>query len=350
MKIPIPFNAFPAISGATMTKTSSSPLFTRRAALALAAIVAAGAGSADALAQAWPSKPITIVVAYPAGGDTDAMARLYAEKLGARLGQPVLVDNKPGASGVIGSSYVAKAAPDGYTLLLAPNTFSFAQLVLKTSGSVSYDPLHSFAPVVQTSVQPLFIAASTASGIKNVDGLITLSKTNPLNYASPGSGSPMHILGEMFARSTGAKLVHVPYKGVAPAVNDLVGGQVPLTFMTLGPIAPFAQSGKITVLAVTDAQRSPLAPQVPTLAETGHRGVEVSAWQGLFAPKDTPAALVQTLNAYMNEILKMPDVVAKMAIFGAQPAGGEPARLERTNAADFNRFGKIIKDLGIQAD
>ncbi|MBC7706234.1 MAG: tripartite tricarboxylate transporter substrate binding protein [Rhodoferax sp.] len=333
-----------------MTKTSYRAPFTRRATLALAALVVAGAGPAAALAQAWPSKPITIIVAYPPGGDTDAMARLYAEKLSARLGQPVLVDNKPGASGVIGSSQVARATPDGYTLLLAPNTFSFAQLVLKTSGSSSYDPLHGFAPIVQTSVQPLFVAASTASGIKDIDGLVAQAKANPLSYASPGTGSPMHILGEMFARSTGAKLVHVPYKGVAPAVNDLVGGQVPLTFMTLGPLAPFAQSGKVTVLAVTDAQRSPLAPQVPTLAETGHRGVEVSAWQGLFAPKGTPAAVVQTLNTHMNEILKMPDVIAKMAIFGAQPAGGEPARLERTNAADYNRFGKIIKDLGIQAD
>ena len=333
-----------------MPKTSSRTLFTRRAALALAAIVVAGTGPVAALAQAWPSKPVTIVVAYPAGGDTDAMARLYAEKLSARLGQPVLVDNKAGASGIIGSSYVAKATPDGYTLLLAPNTFSFAQLVLKTSGSNSYDPLHSFAPVVQTSVHPMFVAASTASGIKGIDGLITQAKAKPLNYASPGTGSPMHILGEMFARSTGAKLVHVPYKGVAPAVNDLVGGQVPLTFMTLGPLAPFVQSGKVTVLAVTDAQRSPLAPQVPTLAELGHRGVEVSAWQGLFAPKGTPAAVLQTLNAHVNEILKMPDVVAKMALFGAQPAGGEPARLERTNTADYNSFGKIIKDLDIQAD
>ena len=333
-----------------MTKTSYRAPITRRAALAVAAIVVAGAGPGAALAQAWPSKPITIIVAYPPGGDTDAMARLYAEKLSARLGQPVLVDNKPGASGVIGSSQVARATPDGYTLLLAPNTFSFAQLVLKTSGSSSYDPLYGFAPIVQTSVQPMFIAASTASGIKDIDGLIAQAKANPLSYASPGTGSPMHILGEMFARSTGAKLVHVPYKGVAPAVNDLVGGQVPLTFMTLGPLAPFAQSGKVKVLAVTDLQRSPLAPQVPTLAETGHRGVEVSAWQGLFAPKGTPPAVVQTLNTHMNEILKMPDVITKMAIFGAQPAGGEPARLERTNAADYTSFGKIIKDLGIQAD
>ena len=333
-----------------MPKTSSRPLFTRRAALALAAIVVAGAVPAAALSQAWPSKPITIIVAYPAGGDTDAMARLYAEKLSARLGQPVLVDNKPGASGVIGSSQVSRATPDGYTLLLAPNTFSFAQLVLKTSGSSSYDPLHGFAPIVQTSVQPMFIAASGASGIKDINGLITQSKAKPLSYASPGTGSPMHILGEMFAKSTGAKLVHVPYKGVAPAVNDLVGGQVPLTFLTLGPLAPFVQNGKVTVLAVTDAQRSPLAPQVPTLAETGHRGVEVSAWQGLFAPKGTPAAVVQTLNTHMNEILKMPDVIAKMAIFGALPAGGDPARLERTNAADYASFGKIIKDLGIEAD
>ncbi len=321
----------------------------RRHVIALAAALAAGT-VLPAFAQAWPTKPITIVVAYPAGGDTDAMARLFAEKLAPRLGQPVVVDNKPGASGIIGSAQVAKSAPDGTTLLLAPNTFAFAQSVLKTSGASAYDVLNGFAPIVQTAVQPMFVAVSTASGIKDLNGLVAQAKARELSYASPGSGSPMHILGELFGRAAGVKISHVPYKGVAPAVNDLLGGHVPVTYMTLGPLAPHLATGKVVVLAVTQAQRSPLAPQVPTLAELGIKGVEVSAWQGLFAPKGTPAAVVQTLNRHMNEILKMPDVVAKMATFGALPAGGEPARLEKTNADDHARFTKIVKDLGIQPD
>ncbi|MFT3812018.1 MAG: tripartite tricarboxylate transporter substrate binding protein [Acidovorax sp.] len=329
-------------------------LHRRRLALA-AALLAATCGSA--LAQGYPHKPITIVVAYPAGGDTDAMARLYAEKLSTRLGQPVVIDNRPGASGTIGTVYVAKAAPDGYTLLLAPSTFSIAQYVLKTSPSTSYDVLNGLAPIVQTSVQPLFVAAGQASGIKDVKGLIDQARKTELTYASPGSGSPMHILGEMFNKAAGVKITHVPYKGVAPAVTDLIGGHVPTTFMTWGPLAPYvgknlggAGDGKIVPLAVADAQRTPLAPNVPTLAEAGIKNVEVAAWQGLFAPKGTPAEVVRLLNTQLNDILKMPDVAAKMAVFGALPAGGDPARLDKTNAADYHRFGKLIKDLNIQAD
>ncbi|WP_309681732.1 tripartite tricarboxylate transporter substrate binding protein [Polaromonas sp.] len=324
--------------------------FTRRQAFAIAACMGAALSTGSAMAQAYPSKPITLVVAYPAGGDTDAMARLYAEKLSTRLGQPVIVDNRPGASGTIGSTYVAKAPADGYTLLLAPSTFSIAQLVLKAGSATSYDVLNGFTPIVQTSVQPLFIAASTGAGIKDVKELVTLSKTKPLSYASPGSGSPMHILGEMFNKSAGAKLSHVPYRGVAPAVNDLLGGHVPVTFITWGPVAPHITSGKVAALAVADPQRSSLAPNVPTLAELGYKDVNVGAWQGLFGPKGLPADIVKTLNGQLNDILKMPDVASKMAVFGALPAGGEPARLAQSNAGDLARFGKIIKELDIQAD
>lgn len=324
--------------------------FTRRQSFALAACMGAVLSTGSAIAQAYPSKPIMLVVAYPAGGDTDAMARLYAEKLTARLGQPVIVDNRPGASGAIGSAYVAKAPADGYTLLLAPSTFSIAQMVIKTGAGSSYDVLGGFTPIVQTAIQPLFIAASVAAGAKNLKELVAMSKTKSLSYASPGSGSPMHILGEMFNKSAGVKLSHVPYRGVAPAVNDVLGGHVPVTFMTFGPVAPHIATGKVVLLAVADPKRTALAPNVPTLAELGYKDVEVGAWQGLFAPKGLPADIATTLNSHFNEILKMPDVVAKMATFGALPAGGEPSRLAKTNAGDYDRFGKIIKEFGIQAD
>ena len=323
----------------------------RRTVLAAAAL-AAGASlcAAPALAQGkWPSKPITLVVSYPAGGDTDAMARLYAEKLQARLGQPVIVENKPGASGIIGNSFVARAPADGYTLLMTPSTISIATLVMRQSPNTSYDVLKDFTPIIQTATQPLFLVAGKGGG-KDMPGLLSAAKAKPMSFASPGSGSPMHILGEMFNKSAGVKLQHVPYRGVAPAVTDVMGGQVPLTFITWGPVAPYIESGKMVPLAVFDNERSPLAPQVPTARELGIRDVQVSAWQGLMGPKGLPPEIVKTLNANMNEILKMPDVIAKMKVFGALPAGGDPARLARTNADDHNRFAKIIKEFGIQAD
>lgn len=316
----------------------------------LASVMAAALGTSLATAQTYPSKPITIVVAYPAGGDTDALARLFAEKLSTRLGQAVVVDNKPGASGTIGSSFVAKAPADGYTLLQAPSTFSIAPLVLKTGSGATYDVLQGFTPVIQAGTQPLFVAAGTSLGVKDMKELVALAKAKPLTYASPGSGSPMHVLGEMINKAAGVKLGQVPYRGTAPAVNDLIGGHVPVTYMTLGPIAPHIASGKVSMFAVADLQRSPLAPTVPTLAELGYKDVDVVAWQGLFGPKGMPADVVKTLNSHLNDILKMPDVISKMHNLGIIPTGGAPAVLEKANANDFERFGKVIKEFNIQAD
>jgi len=324
---------------------------TRRLAIAAAISMAAACASGLAwAADSYPVKPITLVVAYPAGGDTDALARLFAEKLSTRVGQPVVVDNRPGASGIIGSAYVSKATPDGYTLLLAPSTFSIAQLVLKTNGS-GYDVLNGFTPIVQTGSQPLFLVAGGNSGLSTVKDAVAAAKGGKtLSYASPGSGSPMHILGEMFARASGTTLAHVPYKGVAPAINDVLGGHVPVTFITLGPVAPYIANGKLRPLAVASAQRSPLAPNVPTLAEQGYKDVEVTAWNGLWGPRNLPPEIVKTLNGHFNEILKMPEIVSRMAVLGTTPVGGDADVLGKTNAADYARFGKVIKELGIQAD
>jgi tripartite-type tricarboxylate transporter receptor subunit TctC len=262
----------------------------------------------------------------------------------------VVVDNRPGASGIIGSAYVSKAAPDGYTLLLAPSTFSIAQLVLKTNGS-GYDVLSGFTPIVQTGSQPLFLVAGGNSGLATVKDAVAAAKGGKtLSYASPGSGSPMHILGEMFARASGTTLAHVPYKGVAPAINDVLGGHVPVTFITLGPVAPYIANGKLRPLAVASAQRSLLAPNVPTLAEQGYKDVEVTAWNGLWGPRNLPPEIVKTLNGHFNEILKMPEIVSRMAVLGTTPVGGDADVLGKTNAADYARFGKVIKELGIQAD
>ncbi|MCW5642649.1 MAG: tripartite tricarboxylate transporter substrate binding protein [Rhodoferax sp.] len=304
-----------------------------------------------AAAQTYPSRPITIVVAYPAGGDTDAVARLLGDKLSSRLGQPVVVDNRSGASGIIGSSHVSKAPADGYTLLLAPSTFAIAQLVLKTTAATGYDVVNGFTPIIQTGSQPLFLASAGNVEARTVKDLVAAAqKGQEFDYASPGSGSPMHVLGEIANKSMGVKFRQVPYKGVAPAMNDVLGAHVPLTYMTYGPLEPYVASGKVRILAVADKTRSALAPNVPTFAELGYAGIEVTAWNGLFGPKGMPADVVQTLNTHVNAILKMPDVAAKLATLGVLPHGGAPEVLARTSAGDLDRFGRVIKDMGIRAD
>lgn len=316
------------------------------------ALVAAASFTNVAGAQpAFPNKAITIVVSYPAGGDTDALARLYAEKLSAKFGQTVVVENKPGASGTIGNSYVAKSAPDGHTLLFTPNTISIATLVLKSGTGAPYDAINDFTPIIQVGSQSLFLVATASSGITSVKDLVAAVKGGKLGtYASPGSGSPMHILGELFNNAAGVKIAQVPYRGSAPAVVDMLGGHVPFMYTTLGPVAQHVTSGKMVVIAVADAKRSPLLPNVPTLAESGYADVVVGAWQALMGPKGMPADVTNKLNVAMNEILKMPDVMSRMTTLATIPVGGDSAVLGRINAVDHHRYAKVIKDFGIQAD
>jgi tripartite-type tricarboxylate transporter receptor subunit TctC len=329
---------------------------TRRYAMAAlanaAALLVATAFAGPASAQSnYPTKAITIVVSYPAGGDTDALARLYAERLATKFGQTVVVENKPGASGTIGNSFVAKSAPDGHTLLFTPNTISIATLVLKSGTGATYDAINDFTPIIQVGSQSLFLVATASSGITSVKELVAAVKGGKLGtYASPGSGSPMHILGELFNNAAGIKIAQVPYRGTAPAVVDMLGGHVPFMYTTLGSVAQHVASGKMVLIAVADAQRSTLAPNVPTLAESGYGDVVVGAWQGLMGPKGMPADVTSKLNAAMNEILKMPDVVARMTTLATIPVGGDGAALGRINAVDHNRYAKVIKDFGIQAD
>ncbi|WP_066270319.1 Bug family tripartite tricarboxylate transporter substrate binding protein [Hydrogenophaga palleronii] len=318
---------------------------------ALAAAAALALPMGKAMAQTYPSKMITVVVSFPAGGDTDALARTFAEKLQARLGQTVVVENKTGASGTIGNAFVAKAAPDGHTLLFTPNTIATAPLVLKPGTGAVYDPLKDFTPIFLAGTQSLFLITHAGSGLNTVKDVVAAAKSGKLsNYASPGSGSPMHILGEMFNRSAGTKLTQVPYRGVAPAIVDLVAGHIPMLYTTLGPVAQYISQGKLVNVAVADPQRSPLAPNVPTLAEAGLADVEVGAWQGFMGPKGMPADVVRTLNGHLNEILKMPDVQARMQLMALIPAGGEPAALGKINQYHNERYGKVIQETGIMAD
>ena len=324
----------------------------RRLTLSAIALFAAGTAALPALAQAaWPSKPVTIVVSYPPGGDTDALARVFAEKLAARIGQQVVVDNRTGASGTIGNAHVAKAPADGYTLLFTPNTISIATLVLKPGSGASYDVLNDFTPIIQMGSQSLFVVVNSATGVGTMKDLVAAAKSGKLpSYASPGSGSPMHILGELFNKSAGVKITQVPYRGSGPAITDMVGGHVPMMYTTLGPVAPHIASGKLRNLAVADAKRSPLAPDVPTLAELGFRDAEVSAWQGFMGPKGMPADVVKALNGHFNEIIKMPDVMSRMTTLALVPVGGAPEVLGSLSAADHQRYAKVVKEFGIQAD
>lgn len=321
----------------------------RRAFLLAASLAALGFTSAT-WAQAYPSKPVTIVVPFSAGAGMDLIARLFAEKLAPRLGQPVVVDNRAGASGIIGNRFVAKAPADGYTLLLAGNSLSFAQLVLKVPPNAGYDPMNDFTPIIEVGRTPVFLAAGASSGVKTFNEAVMAAKSRKMNYGSAGTGSINHIIGEAVNKATGVNFIHVPYKGTAPAVADVLGGHIPFAYVALSTIKPYLPSGKLVALAVTSRERTQLAPDVPSLYELGYKGVDLDSWYGLFGPKGMPPAVVKTLNEHLNEILKMPDVIERMAAQGTSPVGGSPERLGKLNAVDAERWSKLIKELGIQSD
>lgn len=303
------------------------------------------------LAQTYPERAITLIVSYPPGGDTDAMARQYAEKLSARLKQPVVVDNKPGAGGTLGNTLALRAKPDGYTLLFTPNPFTTAPQLLKLNPANSYDPVNGFEPVIQTGWQSVLIVANAETGIRSVKDLVDQAKSGkPINYGSPGAGSPMHIAAELLNRAAGISQQHIPYRGIGPMIPELLTGRIQLGYTTYGPVAQHISAGKLVAVALTDPDRSPLLPGIGTVADQGYSSVKEGAWHGVMAPKGTPPAIIATLNAHLNEVLKMPEVVERMASFGARPVGGPSQQLYKVNAADYERLTKTIQDLKITAE
>lgn len=326
----------------------------RRHLLALSAGASASLAFAPSTAQAegaYPVKPITVVVSYPPGGDTDAIARLLCDKLSQRLKQPVVIDNRPGAGGAIGNAWVGRAPADGYTLLFTPNPFTTAPMVLNLKAGASYDVLHGFEAIIKSAVQPLVLVAHPGTGFKTLADLIAAARAGqPVSYASPGAGSPMHVLAEWLNSAANVKISHVPYRGVGPSVTDVVAGHVNTAWVTLGPVKQYLAQGKLQALAIGDAQRSALMPEVPTVAEQGYKEVVVGAWNGFFAPRGTPPEVVRLLNAQLNDILKQPEVIEKLALFGATPVGGPPAVLARTNESDYEVMSRLIKRLGITAE
>lgn len=302
-------------------------------------------------AQTYPTKPVTIVVAFPPGGGPDNLARSLAEKLSPRLGQTVLVENRAGVSGMIGAAHVARSPADGYTLLMTPNTLLLAPQVMSKGIASQIDVLKDFTPIIEPSRGTMVMAAHPSLGVKNARELVEyLKKTPGVSYASAGAGSPTHIAGELFKQSAGVDMLHVPYKGIAPAITDAVGGQVKLVYSPLGAIAQHLASGRLVAISTVSKERSPLMPELATMEEQGFRGVEVNAWYGLFAPKGTPAAVVDRLNQEVNAILKMPDMAERLKASWETPVGGSAQALAKASQQEYADFGKVIKQFNITAE
>jgi tripartite-type tricarboxylate transporter receptor subunit TctC len=317
--------------------------------MALATLLMTQALAAGA-ADVYPSKPIRFVVPYPPGGPTDAMARLIQGPLQARLKTSVIIDNRGGAGGNIGSGMVAKSEPDGYTILLAA---SGPMAVNKTLyKSMSFDPDKDFTPVIQISAFPLVLEVHPSVQVKNVKQFIAMAKEHPekLSFASAGNGTPQHLAGELFNTAVGAKLQHVPYKGAGPALNDVLGGHVNVMFDILGSSVQYIKTGKLHPIAVTTATRSPALPDVPTLAEAGLPGYDFSGWHGIVAPAATPKPVVTRLNQALNEIFADPAFRKKWEELGTPVVGGTPEAFGALMRTESVKLGKVVRAAGVTVD
>lgn len=304
-----------------------------------------------AAAQTFPSKPITIVVPFPPGGGPDLAARVLAEKMAPKLGQPVVVDNRPGAGALLGAGAVARSVADGHTLLLTPNTMVISPHVLPAGAGGGVDVHKDLVPVISPATTPMVLVANPSLGVTNLRAALDAARKSPgLPYGSPGNGSPMHFAGEMLKSAAKVDLMHVPYRGVGPSITAALSGEVKLLFTGLGGAVPHIKGGKLVPLALTEKKRSPLLPDVPTATEQGVSGVEVNAWYGVFVPAGTPAPVIARLNQAFNEALQLPDVREKLAGAGLDVLGGTPQVLADFMKADNERYGKLAKELNIKAD
>ena len=303
-----------------------------------------------AQAQAWPNKPLKMIVPFPPGGAVDILGRAISQKLSDATGQPVVVENRAGAGGAVGSEAAAKSPNDGYTLLMgSTSTISINPALVSKP---TYDPQRDFTPVSQVAFVPHMLVASMAVPVTNLREFIAYAKANPgkLNYASAGNGTPHHIAGEMFKQLAGVELVHVPYKGTGPAVNDLLAGQV--SFMSVEVLAalPHARAGKLRALGMAAARRSEVAPELPTVAEAGLPGFEVTAWYGVFAPAGAPAAAVQRVAAEIAKAVREADFRERLANLGATPVGSTPEEFAIFLRAENQRWANAVKASGAKLD
>jgi tripartite-type tricarboxylate transporter receptor subunit TctC len=317
--------------------------------IAVAFAVLAAAGASHAAQQDFPTKPVRLIVPFPAGGGVDIVARSLAPHFTERWAQQVVVDNRPGAGATLGADLAAHAAPDGHNLLLANTAHAINATLFK---KLPYDPVNDFEPISLIATQPSVLVVNTAVPAKTVKELISLAKSRPgqLNYASSGNGTPPHLSAAMFENMAGVSLNHVPYKGAAPALTDLLAGQVQLMFATIISVTPQLQSGRIRALAVTSAKRSPAMPDVPTVAESGVPGFEATAWFMLLAPAKTPQMLVQRISRDAAVVVAKPDVKARFAKEGAETVGSTPDRAAAYLKSEIARWGKVVKAANIQPE
>jgi tripartite-type tricarboxylate transporter receptor subunit TctC len=298
-------------------------------------------------AERYPSKPVRIIVPFPAGGPNDVIARVIAQKLTDAWGTNVIVDNRAGAGGNIGTELVAKAAADGHTLGLVSTAFVVNPSLYASAG---YDALKDFAPVTLAAVSPVIIVAHPSLPARDVPELIQLAKKTSLNYASPGAGTTGHLGGELFNTVAGIKMLHVPYKGAAPAVADLLGAQVKLGFTAVPPAAPHVKAAWLRAIAVTTAKRTASLPDVPTVAESGFANYEVDNMYGVIAPAGTPRVVIEQLNREIARIVKAPDVKERLERLGFDPVGNDPEAFGRYLRAESAKWGKVIKQSGARVE
>lgn len=312
------------------------------------AVLAASLAAFTAAAQTYPTKPVKIVVGFAPGGGSDFIARVIAQQLTGRLGTQVLVENRPGAGSLIGAEFVIKSPADGYTLLLTPASYTVNPSVYK----LSFDPLNDITPIVQLSRGPYVVAVNPSVPAKTLQELVALAKREPgkLSYASSGTGAHVHVATEYFLYTAGINIVHVPYKGTGPALNDTIGGNIQLIFGSVATALQHVKSGRLRALAVTTPKRIAAAPDVPTVAESGYPSYEVTNWHGLVGPKGLPKEIVERLNREVNEAVKSKEVEKVLAGDGLEPAGGSPEDLAAILKAEVARWAQVVKRAGIKVE
>ncbi len=315
----------------------------RRYVLPLLTTLALIATGLNVQAQNWPAKPISLVVPFPSGGTTDVLARAVGQELSVALGQPVVVESKPGAGSTLGADYVAKAKPDGHTLLMGAVHHTIASSVYK---KLTYDFQKDLAPISIVAMVPNILVINTAIPAKNVSELLALAKAQPGKYSfgSNGNGTAQHLIGAQFESMGGVELLHVPYKGSGPLTTDLLGGQIQMSFDTITPVLPHIKAGKLRALAVTTGKRSAALPDVPTLDEAGLKGFDLGTWFGLLAPAGTPTPIVERLSQEVARIVARPDFRKKLEDIGANPVGNTSAQMARQIKEDTERYAKLVKD------
>ena len=316
--------------------------------LPVAALLSVANGAALP-AQEYPSRPVRIIVPFAPGGGTDIVARLVGQRLGDVLRQSLVIDNRAGGGGNIGAELAARANPDGYTLLVGSATILAVNPLLS---KVGYDPGRDFAPITLLGSQPHLMVVHPSLPVNSVREFVSFAKdkSTRINYGSSGTGGPAHLGGELFKIVAGISMQHIPYKGTGPAVVDLVGGQIQAGILSLASSLPHARSGKLKALAVASPKRATVAPELPTIAESGYPGFEVRSWYGLQAPAGTPRPIVDRLSAQIAAILRQPEVVARLAGDGAEPGGDTPVEFAAYIQSEAERWGKVVRTAGIRAD